>query len=162
MIKAWRHAAFTRWRAMADRERRLVAVAAAVLVLALLWWVALAPALRTLRTAPPQIEALEAQLRDMRQLADEVRELRALPAIGLPQAQAALNASGQRLGSKANISLQGDRAVAELIEIDGQELGAWLAEVRLSARARVVEAQLKRGPKGSYSGRLVLAFGVKA
>jgi len=37
-----------RWAALELRERRMVAIAAALVALALLWWVALAPALRTL------------------------------------------------------------------------------------------------------------------
>ena len=130
-----------------------------LLVAALLWWLALAPALLTLRTAPAKIEALDAQLQDMQRMAAEVSELRATPAIALPAAQAALNAAAQRLGDRARVSLQGENAVVEFSRIDGEALGAWLAEVRLNARARVVEAQLKRAAAGGYDGKLVLALG---
>jgi general secretion pathway protein M len=37
-------------------------------------------------------------------------------------------------------------------------LQGWLGEVRSAARARPVEAQLTRGPKG-YAGTLVLTLG---
>ena len=38
---------------------------------------------------------------------------------------------------------------------------AWLAEARVSARARVVEAQLVRTPQGDYAGSLVLVLGAR-
>ena len=153
------NAAAQRWSALAQRERRLVLAAVALLGAALLWWLALAPAWRTLRAAPAQIEALDGQLQQMQRLATEVRELRAMPGIELPQAQAAFTAAAQRLGDKARFTLQGERATIELTGLDGQTLGGWLAEVRLSARARVVEAQLNRTPQGGYRGKLVLALG---
>ena len=158
MTAAWRTTATQRWGALAERERLLLIVGSTLLAGALLWWLGLAPALRSLRTAPGQIDAIDGQLQDMQRLAAEVRELRAQPVITLSQAQAALTAAGQRLGDKARVTLQGDRAVVELIGLDGEALGAWLAEARLGARARVVEAQLNRTPQGRYSGRLVLAL----
>ena len=48
----------TRWVGLAPRERALVGGAAALVALALLWWVALAPALATLRSADVQHRAL--------------------------------------------------------------------------------------------------------
>ena len=42
----------TAWAALAARERRLILGATAVVALALLWALALAPALATLRAAP--------------------------------------------------------------------------------------------------------------
>jgi len=160
-ISAWRRVATQRWQSLAERERVMVAVAGAVLAVSLLWWVGLAPALRSLREAPAQIEALDMQLQEMRRLAAETRDLRALPAIAPAQAQAALAAAAQRLGDKARLSPQGERAVLQVTHLSGEQLGAWLAEARVSARARVVEAQLVRTPQGDYAGSLVLALGVR-
>ncbi len=159
MTAAWRTTAAQRWGALAERERLLLIVGGTLVAGALLWWLGLAPALRSLRGAPGQIDAIDGQLQDMQRLAAEVRELRAQPTVTLAQAQAALTAAGQRLGDKARVTLQGDRAVVELVGLDGEALGAWLAEARLGARARVVEAQLNRTPQGSYRGRLVLTLG---
>ena len=47
-----------RWKALAPREQNLVLAAGTVVALALLWWVAMAPALGTLRTAPARHAAL--------------------------------------------------------------------------------------------------------
>ena len=57
-----------RWQALAPRERRLVALAAACVGLALLWAVALAPAVRTWRQSEATRAALDRQLQQMQQL----------------------------------------------------------------------------------------------
>lgn len=146
------------WRALPGRERRLLLVAGAVLGLALLWWLALAPALRTLRSAPVEIEAAEAQLRAMQRLAAEATELRNTPPVSSEQAAAALRAATERLGEQAKLSLQGDRAVLTLNGVATSQLRDWLAEARSGARARPVEASLLRGGNG-FSGTLVVAIG---
>ena len=146
------------WAARSARERRLVAVAALALALLLLWLVAIAPAMRTLRVAPAQLDALDGQLQAMQRLAGEASELRAVPALAPGQAGAALKAAVDRLGDKAKLSLQGDRAVLSLTGVGQQALRECLAEARATARARTVEATLARSPVG-YSGSLVLALG---
>jgi general secretion pathway protein M len=146
------------WRALAGRDRRLLQVAAAVLGLALLWWLGLQPALRTLRHAPAQIEAAEAQLRAMQRLAAEAGELRTTPPVSSEQAAAALRAATERLGEQARLSLQGDRAVLTLNGVSTSQLRAWLAEARSGARARPVEASLLRSGNG-FNGTLVVAIG---
>jgi general secretion pathway protein M len=52
------------------------ALAAAVVGLALLWWLALAPALATLRAAPAQRAALQAQAQQMQRWQREARPYR--------------------------------------------------------------------------------------
>lgn len=148
-----------RWQALAERERLLLAVGGSVLGLYLLWAVALAPAWRTVRQAPAQIETLERQLQRMQGLANEAKALRAVAPVPLAEAQAALGAATQRLGPQAKLSLQGERAVLTLKGTDAARLGAWLAEARAGARARVVEANLNQASPGLYDGSLTLALG---
>lgn len=147
-----------RWQALGDRERLALQVVAVLLGVLLAWSVLLAPALRTLRTAPVELEALELQLQQMQGQAQEARVLRAAPAVPPAQAQAALTASVEHLGTAARMNLTGDRAVVTLNGIAPEALQAWLGEVRAAARARPVEAQLTHGPKG-YSGSVVLSLG---
>jgi len=147
-----------RWRALSERDRRLVGLAAAVLGAFLLWSVAIQPAWRTLRDAPAQRDALDAQWQTMQALAAEARQLRDAPALGAEQAAAALRAASERLGGKARLSLQGSRAVLTLNGVSSTQLREWLAEARAGARARPVEAQLARNPQG-FSGSVVLQIG---
>lgn len=146
------------WRKLAPRERQLVLAAAIVIGLALLWLVAVAPAWRTLRSAPAELESLDLQLQQMQRLAAESKELRALPPVPAGAGGAALQAATGRLGPKARLSLQGDRAVLTLQGVPGDALKAWLAEARSAARGRPVEAQLTRTPNG-FNGTVVVALG---
>lgn len=146
------------WQALGPRERLGAQIAAAALGALLFWSVAIAPALRTLRTAPAQLDAVEVQLQDMQRLAEETRELRELPAVPMSQATQALKAASDYLGPTASLNITGDRAVLSLKGVSSEALQAWLIEVRSAARARPVEAQLQRGPTG-YSGSIVLSLG---
>ncbi|MCY1547635.1 Type II secretion system (T2SS), protein M [compost metagenome] len=62
---------------LSPRERRAVFAAAWVVGLGLLWWLALAPALSTLRQAPERHARLDTQLAQMQQLAASAEQLRA-------------------------------------------------------------------------------------
>jgi general secretion pathway protein M len=146
------------WASLPLRERRLVLMAATVVGVALLWTVGIQPAWRTLREAPARIDALDASLRDMQRMAAEAGELRAAPPVGAEQSAAALKAASARLGDKARLVLQGERAVLTLNGVSAEQLRGWMAEARAGARARPVEATLTRGPQG-FSGTFVVAVG---
>jgi general secretion pathway protein M len=148
----------TWWRGLAARERLLLALAGTVLGLALLWWLAVAPAWRTLSRAPVELDLLDGQLQTMQRLAAEAQQLRATPPVNPEAAAAALKAATDRLGDKGKLQLQGERAVLTLSGASTQALRDWLAEARSGARARPVEAALARGPSG-FSGTLVVALG---
>jgi general secretion pathway protein M len=150
--------ALAHWQALGERERFAVGAIGLLLGLLLAWSVLLAPALRTLKTAPTELDRLELQLQQMQAQAQEALALRAAPPVPPDQAQAALKASVEHLGAAARLNLTGDRAVVTLTGVAPELLQGWLGEVRSAARARPVEAQLTRGPKG-YSGTLVLSLG---
>lgn len=149
------------WRARDARERRLVLLAAWVLGLYLLWALALQPALRTLREAPPRLDQLQAELQRMQAEAAEARQLRARPPMPRAQALAALQAATARLGERARLSEQGERIVLTLAGASGEELRDWLADARTGARARVTEMRLAPQPgsaAGGLAGSVVLGL----
>lgn len=156
-LQSARDQAVVRWRKLAPRERTLLGGAAALIALLLLWTLAVRPAWRSLSAAPVQLEAVELQLQQMQRLANESRELRALPRVQSQQAEEALRGATERLGSNARLSLAGDRATLNLNGVSGEALVAWLGEVRSAARARPEEAKLSRGANG-YSGTVVLSL----
>lgn len=146
------------WQALGERERAALRIAAVTIGLLLAWLIAVQPALRVLSQTPAQLEAVDLQLQDMQSLALEAGELRAMPAVPAAQAAQALQAASAHLGGGARLTLSGDRAVLTLSGVATEALQAWLGEVRSAARARPVEAQLQRGPRG-YTGTIVLALG---
>jgi len=85
----------------------------------------------------------------------------AAPPPAQAQAAAALKATVARLEGRVRLVQQGDRATLTLSGVDGATLRALLAEVRASARARPIDAQLVRGPRG-YDGTLILSLGGSA
>jgi general secretion pathway protein M len=154
---AWRRQLDQRWQALAPRERRGLLLAGLALGTLLLWMVAVRPAWGVLRAAPAQRAVLESQLTQMRGLAAEARELRALPPVAPEQAQAALTAATTRLGAAAKLTASADRVTVTLNGVDAVAFTEWLGEVRSAARARVVEAQLNRSAQ-AYSGSVVLSL----
>ncbi|MBH1965231.1 MAG: type II secretion system protein M [Comamonadaceae bacterium] len=135
------------WAALDAREKRLVSGAGVVVVLALLWWLALAPALSTLRAAGLQRQALEMQAQQMQRLQAEAETLKALPKLGQSDALRALEtAVRQRLGNGGQLNVVGDRANITLKDVPAAALAEYLADARANARAAPVEARLSRAP----------------
>lgn len=148
-----------RWAALAPREQAMVAAAAALVVLALLWWVALAPALATLRTADNQHRVLDAQLQHMLRLQAQARMMQAQPKQNPDDAMRQLEAAiRQQLGTSARYSIAGDRVTVTLTNTPAPALAQWLAQVRANARALPREAKLARNAAGGWDGSLVLTL----
>lgn len=153
-----RQQAKTWWRSRSKRERQAVALIVTIVVLFIVWTVLVQPAWRVARSAPAELDALDAQLQQMQRIANESRGLRNTSPVGAAQAGIALKAASDRLGDKARLNLQGDRAILTLTGVTPEALRAWLSEARAGARARPVEAQLQRGPSG-YTGTVTVSFG---
>lgn len=147
-----------RWMGLAPREKRLVLLAGTALLLFLIWFVGVQPALRTLATAPAQRDALDLQWQGMQKLAAESRELRGATPMSPADSLAALQAATARLGAAGKLSVQGERAVLTLSGASTAQLRDWLTEARSGARARPIEASLSRAAQG-YTGTLIVAIG---
>ena len=148
-----------RWAGLAPREQALVAGAAALVALALLWWVALGPALSTLRSAESQHRALDVQLQQMRRLQAQARAMQAQPKFNHDEAMRQLEAAiRQQLGVSARYAIAGDRVTITLTNTPAQALAQWLSQVRTNARAIPGEAKLTRNAGGGWDGSLVLAL----
>ena len=151
----------TRWRGMPSREQRLVLLAGVLISLALLWWLALAPALAVLKVAPAQHVALDAQLQQMQRLQAQAKALQAQPVLSVDDARRALEAAIKPLGAGAQMVVQLDRVTVSLKAVPGNALAQWLATVRQNAHTAPVEAHLVRNSAGSWDGSLVLNLGAR-
>ncbi|HSV78031.1 MAG TPA: type II secretion system protein GspM [Ramlibacter sp.] len=148
-----------RWAALAARERMLVAGAAALVGLALFWWVALAPALGTLRSAEDQHHALDTQLQQMLRLQAQAKAMQAQPRQNPDEAMRQLEQSiRQQLGTSARYAIAGERVTLTLTNTAPAALAQWLAQMRANARAIPGEARLARNPGGGWDGTLVLTL----
>jgi general secretion pathway protein M len=147
-----------RWRSFAPRERVALAVGAALLALFIVWSLLVAPAWRVSREAPVELDRLEAQLQQMQRIAADAKTLKGAPPVSAAQAVEPLKAATARLGGKASLVFQGDRATLTLNGVSGEALRDWLGEARSAARARPTDVQLTRSGDG-YSGQVVVSLG---
>lgn len=135
------------WQGMSARERIMVAAALGTVLLAVLWWVAIAPAWRTLQAAPAQHLAIDAKLERLGQWSAEARGLNELPIGPVPPRNvvtATLQSSAQTLGAGTKISITGERAMVQLGPTDAPTLARWLSQMRINARVLPINADVKR------------------
>lgn len=152
----------TRWRSVSPREQRWVLLAGGVTGLALLWWLALAPALAVLKAAPAQHLTLDAQLQHMQRLQAQAKALQAQPVLSADEVLQALEAALVPLGTSAQMTAQGDRVTVTLKAVSADALAQWLATARQNAHTAPVEARLVRNPAGGWDGTLVLNLGARS
>ena len=148
-----------RWAALPARERQLVLLGAALVAVALLWWVALAPALATLRAAPARHKQLDEQLQQMRTLQAQAQTLQVQAPMSAVDARRALEASVKPLGTAAQLVVMGERVTVTFNAVAPDALAQWLTQARLNARAVPSEAKLVRNGAGSWDGTVVLNLG---
>ena len=149
----------SRWATLAPREQALVAAAAALVALALLWWIALAPAVGTLRSAEEQHRVLDQQLQHMRRLQAQAKAMQSQPRLGQEEALRQLEAAiRQQLGLSARHAIAGERVTVTLTNAPAAALAQWLSQVRTNARAIPGEARLTRNAAGGWDGTLVLTL----
>jgi len=152
-----------RWGALARREKMLVAGAAAVLVLVLLWIIAISPALNTLRHSDEQRRTLDAQLQRIMALQAQAQSLQSQPKQNHEESARQLEAAvHQGLGTSARMTVQGERVTITLAGTAPDALAQWLTQARVNARAIPTEAHLVRNANGMWDGNLVLALPAKS
>ncbi len=152
-----------RWSTLNPRERSLIAGAVLVLALALIWWIGLAPALKTLAQADARQRSLDAQFQQIQVLVAEAQALQSRPKARFGDSLRALEASvKQGLGGGAQLVISGERATITLKNVPASALSGWLAQARVNASAVITEARLVRSPAPApasgtlWNGTLVL------
>jgi len=134
-----------RWHTLSLREQGLLRVGAVLLALAVVWWVALAPALRTVREAPAQQAALDAQWQQLKDLQAQAQSLQQQPRMTQAEALRTLqNSTTELLGASAQLQTVGERSTVTLKAVSAPVLASWLAQVRAQARAVPIQAHLQR------------------
>ena len=157
----------TRWQAWlatrAARERLVLQSAVWLLLAALIWSLAIAPAWRVLQAAPSRQAVLVPQLHKMRAMATEAKTLQqaenARPP-GWSERLRALESTTQRLlKDQAQLNPSGEQVTVTLRDATPTALAQWLQETRVNAHLRPTRVQLERsGPAGAWrwQGTLVL------
>lgn len=149
--------------ARSPREQLALRLLAGLLALWLLWSLALAPAWRTLRSAPAKQAALRPKLDAMRPMAAEAQALRQGDNAQLPertQRLRALEQATQRLlGGSVQLQATAEQVTLTLRDAAPQALAQWLQEARINARLLPTQVQLERvgePARPRWQGTLVL------
>jgi general secretion pathway protein M len=140
-----RERALAYWIARTEQERKVLAVGAGVVLLALLYLVLLAPALEgreQLRRSLPELRQQAAQLQT---LAGEAQALAGQPVVeAAPLTREALAASMTARGlDPASLTLTGEYARVQLTGVSFANVMAWLDDQRRDSRLNVQDAQFK-------------------
>ena len=135
------------WPELEPREQRMIGIGAALVLLALVWWIALAPALRTLSAAPAEHAQLDIQLQQMARLQTQAKALQAQPRANRDDSLRALETSArQSLGPNAQLQASGssDGVNLSLRQASADTLAQWFSQARSNARAVPREVHLTR------------------
>lgn len=131
------------WERLAPRERRLIAAGLVLVTLALVWWLAIAPAVQTWRDSEAAHAKLDAQILQMQTLAAQAATLKAIPPLSRSDMLKNLERSSQTLG-KAVVTVQANRVQVSMSGVSPEALAAWLSEVRHSVRLLAAQANWKK------------------
>lgn len=146
-VKAW-------WEALSSRDKRMIRVAAVLLIFVLLWLLALQPAIRTIRSFESTQRTQEAKLQQMLNLQSQAQSMQNLPLVSQAAAVTALEISiEQTFGNRAEIIFNGNNATVNVRAISPEDLAKWLNNIRTNSRTVAVQARLTRtniGWNGSF------------
>ena len=150
-----------RWQTVSAREQRLVKWTVAVIGLALVWWVALSPALKMLKTADQQRGALESEWLQMQTLQAQAKVLQAKPLLAAADARRLLDASVVPLAASLQLVNAGEQVRVTVKGLSPDALAQWLTTARQNARAVPSEANLTRNAAGTWDGFLMLSLNAR-
>ena len=154
----------TVWSQRSERERGMLLIAAALMAAALLWSVALGPALRTLATADQTRTALEGQLQAMLDMQAQAQSLQSQPRLGTAAAsQLLLAAVEPTFGKSARLVIANNQATLTVNAASAQALGQWLTLTRVNAQSKPTVVQLGKAASPDnadilWSGTLQMAL----
>jgi general secretion pathway protein M len=147
--KAW-------WSELDVREQRMILAAGTLVLVALFWWVGLAPALRTLSSAPGEHAQLDAELQQMINLQAQAKALQSQPRANRDDALRSLETSVRKdLGGVAQLQSAGagEGATIALRGAQAEALAQWFTQARSNARAVPREVHLTRNTQNAQSDK---------
>lgn len=133
----------TFWEQRNPRERQLLGLGGAVLAVAFLWFVAIAPALQTYRASGSAHAKLDTELAQMQRMAAQAAKLKEMPRANAAAVQSWIDGATKKLG-KATASVQGGRVQVSFTGASPEALADFLAEGRGKAQLVPSEAHWEK------------------
>ena len=146
------------WGQRSHKEKWTLKLAMALLAGYLVWALALAPALRTLRSYEVSRIKLDADLQTMQGLQAQAQALQSMPRLSHSTATQALRDSVQNaFGKNADFSANGANATVTVRGVSADALAQWLLGARTEALSAPVQVRLSNTTSG-WSGTLQMAL----
>ncbi len=146
-----------RWQALSPREQRGFSLLGALLAVLLLWLIAIAPALNTLRGSDHRRAQIGQQHAHMLALQAQAQALQTRTPIS--REEALRNLQGLTPGAQMQLNVQGDRVMVQLKAVPAAALASWLTQARSQAQALPVKAHLTRSNTAmTWDGSLVMSL----
>lgn len=143
VFKHFKDSTTSRWQALSSREQRGLAWLGLLLAAALIWSLAIAPALHTLRDSETRRAQISVQQGHMLALQAQAKALQQRTPLSRDEALRTLQSLSTP--SSFQLTVQGERVSVQLKAVPAQTLANWLAQVRSQAQTLPIEAHLTRG-----------------
>lgn len=153
-LQALLQRARSQWQQMSPREQTGLRVLGGLLVLTMIWWALVAPALHTLAQSDTQRAALAQQHAHMLALQAQAQQLQQRTPLARDEALRQLQSIAPTAGS-VQIQVQGERVTAQLKAVPAAALAQWLSRAREQAQALPLQAHLSRNTT-TWDGSLEL------
>ena len=145
MIPKWR----SLLQALPDKDRQKIQYLALALFIGLLWFLNIAPALKTYQEAPLQLAQLESQTDTLKSLQAQALALQKAPRMKVQDANALLQQTATDiLGNGAKLNLEATRATLTLNSVSANALAQFLTTARKQAHTLPIEAKLQKAKAG--------------
>ncbi len=153
-----------RWNALAKREKRMVSIAGAVVLLALVYGLGIDPALRGIRAAQKDLPEARRRTAEVKAYADEARRLNQLAAQSsrgrsegktLPME---IQQSLERANFQSMAKLEGSASlpVVKFTDAPFSSIVEWLSTAPKELSIRVVRTRFERVGEGRVNGEVAL------
>lgn len=136
----------------------MLKIGAVMVAATLLWILALAPAVRTLRSFNATRLQLDDDLQNMLRLQAQAQTLQSIPRLPTAVASQALRESVQKAFDKnADFTMSAGSATVTLRGVSADTLAQWLMSARTQAHSAPLQAKLRNTPTG-WSGSLQMSL----
>lgn len=137
------------WSQRTPRERLGLQIAAALLIVFMVWKWGLAPALQVWREAPVKQAQIQATTQRMLSLQTQAATLKNIPQMDRAESLKILQDPQFNLGPETRFTPEGDRLKLKLKATPTKALAEWLIHARQQARSVLLEADLVQAPKST-------------
>lgn len=131
------------WQQRNARERGLLGVMLALLALCLLWLLLIRSPWQAYRDSAAAHAKLDREWAQVQVMAQQARQLQALPPANVKQALRWIEESSKKLG-EATVTTQGPRVQVQFTGATAQVLAQWLSDARTVAQLPVQQASWRR------------------